>query len=40
MCILGTLRAIFWILTANGFVTAHPFLELRFNWAIDRRIAV
>jgi hypothetical protein len=21
-------------------VTAHPFLELRFNWAIDRRIAV
>jgi hypothetical protein len=25
----------------HGFqVTAHPFLELRFNWAIDRRIAV
>jgi hypothetical protein len=22
------------------FVTAHPFLALRFNWAIDRRIAV
>jgi hypothetical protein len=21
-------------------VTAHPFLERRFNWAIDRRIAV
>jgi len=25
---------------ASMLVTAHPFLERRFNWAIDRRIAV
>jgi hypothetical protein len=24
----------------RAMVTAHPFLERRFNWAIDRRIAV
>jgi ATP-dependent phosphoenolpyruvate carboxykinase len=28
------------VLGAQPSVTAHPFLELRFNWAIDRRIAV